>query len=76
VNLVARPAGDQPFRIGDSRLGILDDTASDVLPFSITELCITLRTELDAVNAITPEACICYLFYKEEQVISACFLEF
>jgi hypothetical protein len=69
-------SGDKSFRIGNRRLGALDNIASDVLPFSITELCITLRTELDAVNAITPEACICYLFYKEEQVISACFLEF
>ena len=55
MNTIARPAGDQALGISDRRLDVLLDVALNVLPFAVTEAGVTLRSEVDGVQTITPE---------------------
>lgn len=55
VHTIARPSGDQTFRVCNSRLCVLHDVAFDVAPLAVAEARVTLRSEVDGEDTITPE---------------------
>lgn len=55
MHTIARPSGDQPFRIGNSRLCVLHDVALDVTPLTVAIAHITLRSKVDGEDTVAPE---------------------
>ena len=55
MHTITRPTGDQPFRIGNGRLCVLNHVALDVAPLAVSVSGVTLRSEVDGKDTILPE---------------------